>query len=249
VITDRWKKFATVVPLAPYLVLVAVLLLAALAVTYYRWKSEIRRAVQSEFLNQQQAGEIAALRAAAATSEAQAAAREGRIQELTAEVAKKEAAGRQLAAELKKLQAAAPAEQARIAALPTDQLGIELQQTIKTAGILRFAQDDSEGARRVLEIIAERDSCREQLGLKDQQFANCRESLEDYAAVGEQQAKQIGDLKQALDLSKRAFQKRDDLAKVQVKAAKGSWLGRTWEKIDGPVMLTVGVLIGAAATR
>ena len=249
-ITDRWKKFATLVPLAPYLVLVAVLLVAALAVTYYRWKSEIRRAVQSEFLNQQQAGEIAALRAAAATNEAQAAARDARVQELAAEVAKKEVAGRQLSAELKKLQAAAPAEQARIAALPTDQLGIELQQTIKTAGILRFAQDDSEGARRVLEIIGERDSCREQSGLKDQQFANCRESLEDYAAVGEQQAKQIGDLKQALDLSKRAFDKREDLAKVQVKAAKGSWLGRMMGKAKWFVIgVGAGAIAGAAVAR
>jgi len=249
VITDRWKKFVTVVPLAPYLVLVAVLLVAALAVTYYRWKSEIRRALQSEFLNQQQAGEIAALRRGSAQAEDRAVEAEGRAQELLGKLEKLSVASGQLSVKLQNLERAAAAEKARIAALPTDQLGIELQQTIKTAGILRFAQDDSEGARRVLEIIGERDSCREQSGLKDQQFANCRESLEDYAAVGEQQAKQIGDLKQALDLSKRAFQKRDDLAEKQVSAAKGSWLGRAWEKIDGPVMLTLGVLIGAAATR
>ena len=249
-ITDRWKKFATVVPLAPYLVLIAVLLVAALALTYYRWKSEIRRAVQSEFLNQQQAGEIAALRAAAATSEAQAAAREGRIQELTAEVANKEAISRQLSANVEKLKRQAPAEQARIAALPTDQLGIELQQTIKTAGILRFGQDDSEGARRVLEIIGERDSCREQSGLKDQQFANCRESLVDYAAIGEQQALQIQTLKQALDLEKRAFQKRDDLAKVQVKAAKGSWFSRFTSKAKWfAIGLGAGAIAGAAVAR
>jgi len=249
-ITDRWKKFAILVPLAPYLVLVAVLLLAALAVTYYRWKSEIRRAVQSEFLNQQQAGEIAALRAGAATSEAQAAAREGRIQELAAEVAKKEAISRQLSANLEKLKAEATAEQARIAALPADQLGPELQKTIATAGILRFAQDDSEGARRVLEIIGERDSCREELGLKDQQLQICRESMIDYAAIGEQQAKQIGDLKQALDLSKRAFDKRDDLAKVQVKAAKGSWFSRFTGKAKWFVIgVGAGAVAGAAVAR
>jgi len=194
--------------------------------------------------------EISNLKSQAAEAEKRAIAAEDRAQQLGAELEKSVVRGRQLAAELEKLKTKEGTEQARIAALPTDQLGIELQQTIKTAGILRFAQDDSEGARRVLEIIGERDSCREQSGLKDQQFANCRESLEDYAAVGEQQAKQIGDLKQALDLSKRAFDKREDLAKVQVKAAKGSWLGRMMGKAKWFVIgVGAGAIAGAAVAR
>jgi len=248
-ITDRWKKFAILVPLAPYLVLVAVLLLAALAVTYYRWKSEIRRAVQSEFLNQQQAGEIAALRAGAATSEAQAAAREGRIQELAAEVAKKEAISRQLSANLEKLKAEATAEQARIAALPADQLGLELQKTIATAGILRFAQDDSEGARRVLEIITDRDACREQLGISEAQNKNCEARNSMFDVQRSELTSQVRELKQALDLEKRAFEKRDDLAKVQVKTVQGPWIHRVWNRVKFPVGIALGGLGGYGLGR
>jgi chromosome segregation ATPase len=249
-ITDRWKKFAILVPLPPYLALAAMLLVGALAVTYYRWKSQIRRAAQAELLNGQQAAEIAALRRGSAQAEDRAVEAEGRAQQLGEELEKLTVDSRQLTGKLEKLQTEAKAEKARIAALPADQLGPELQKTIATAGILRFAQDDSEGARRVLEIIGERDSCREELGLKDQQLQICRESMIDYAAIGEQQAKQIGDLKQALDLSKRAFDKRDDLAKVQVKAAKGSWFSRFTGKAKWFVIgVGAGAVAGAAVAR
>ena len=194
--------------------------------------------------------EISNLKLQAAAAEKRAITAEDRAQQLGAELERSAVRGRQLAAELEKLKTKEGNEQARIAALPTDQLGIELQQTIKTAGILRFAQDDSEGARRVLEIIGERDSCREQLGLKDQQLQICRESMIDYAAIGEQQTIQIRDLKQALDLEKRAFQKRDDLAKVQVKAAKGSWFSRFTGKAKWFVIgVAAGAIAGAVVAR
>jgi hypothetical protein len=242
-VRDRWKKLEALLPLAPYLALLAALLVAALAVTYYRWRAEIRRAAQAELLNRQQAEEIVALRGAAARSEAQAAAREGRIQELVAEVAKKEAISRQLSDNLEKLKAEAAAEQARIAAVPAPELAAELEN--------RLGETKSEGAaRKIRATIADRDACREQEVVKDQQLQICRESMIDYAAIGEQQALQIQSLKQALDLEKRAFEQRDDLAKSQVNAAKGSWLGRTLGKAKWFVIgVGVGAVAGAAAAR
>ena len=132
---------------------------------------------------------------------------------------------RQLTAKLEKAQAEAAAEKARIAALPPEEVGPELQKTVPTAGILRFAQDDKEGARRVLEIIADRDACL-QLSTLDSQLlltaANPRGLRRHRRTAGQTDP----DLKQALDLEKRAFDKRDDLAKVQAKTAKGTWIHR-----------------------
>jgi hypothetical protein len=216
---------------------------------YYTWKTAIRRAAQAELLNQQQAGEIAALRAGAVAREAQATARDGRIKELAGEVEKSAVRSRQLAAELAAAKAAAAVEQARIKALPAEQVGPELQKTVPTAGVLRFAQDDSEGARRVLEIIGQRDSCREQSALQDQQLANCEDRNSLFEVQRSELLFQVRDLKQALDLEKRAFEQRDDLAKKQVKAAGGTWVHRAWNRVKFPLGIGIGVVITAVATR
>jgi len=217
---------------------------------YYTWKTAIRRAAQAELLNQQQAGEIAALRAGAVAREAQATARDGRIKELAGEVEKSAVRSRQLAAELAAAKGAAAVEQARIKALPAEQVGPELQKTVPTAGVLRFAQDDSEGARRVLEIVADRDGCREQSLMKDQQLQNCEEQKSGVRSQNSELLQQTQELKTALDLEKRAFDKRDDLAKVQVSAAKGSWLGRIASKAKWFVVgVGAGAVAGAVAAR
>jgi chromosome segregation ATPase len=239
--------------------------LAFLAIfPYYAWKAAIRREFRQQVEQENLRSQISDLRSQAQEAKQRAATAEGREKQFTARLAEKEKVHGQLAGQLAKLKVEAAAEQARIAALSPQEAGQELQKTVPTAEILRGVhperklkgtlrsaqgdsertQDDSEGARRVLEIIAERDACREQIGVKDQQFANCRESLIDYAAVGEQQAKQIGDLKQALDLNKRAFDKRDDLAKKELKTAKDSWLGRTLGKAK---WFVIGVGAGAIA--
>ena len=248
-ITDRWKKFAILVPLAPYLALAAVLLVGALAVTYYRWKLQIRRAAEEELLNGQQAAEIAALRRGSAQAEDRAVEAEGRAQQLGEELEKLTVDSRQLTGKLEKLQTEAKAEKARIAALPADQLGPELQKTIATAGILRFAQDDSEGARRVLEIITDRDACREQLGISEAQNKNCEARNSMFDVQRSELTSQVRELKQALDLEKRAFDKRDDLAKVQVKTAQGLWIHRVWNRVKFPVGLVLGGLGGYGLGR
>ena len=241
-ITDRWKKFAILVPLAPYLALVAVLLVAALAVTYYRWKSELRRAAQGELLNQQEAAEIAALRRGSAQAEDRAVEAEGRAQELLGKLEKLSVASGQLSVKLQNLERAAAAEKARIAVLTPAEVAAEVTTQVGPPG-------SDAALRHTLEIIGERNACREQMAVKDLQYANCRESLIDYAAVGEQQAKQIGDLKQALDLERRAFDKRDDLAKNQVKTAQGTWIHRIWNRVKFPVGIALGGLGGYGLGR
>ena len=206
---------------------------------------EIRLATETGALQ----SEISNLKSQAAEAEKSAGAAKVREQEVQRELEKSEVRSQKLAANLERAQAEATAEKARIAALTAEKLGPELQKTVPTAGILRFAHDDKEGARRVLEIITDRDACVQLSTLNSQLLANCRESLVDYAAIGEQQAKQIQDLKQALDLGKRAFDKRDDLAKVQAKTAQGTWIHRAWNKVKFPVGIALGGVAGYAVGR
>ena len=158
---DRWKKFAILVPLAPYLALAAVLLVGALAVTYYRWKSQIRRAAQAELLNGQQAAEIAALRRGSAQAEDRAVEAEGRAQELLGKLEKLSVASGQLSVKLQNLERAAAAEKARIAALTPAEVTAEVTTQVGPPG-------SDAALRHTLEIIAERDSCREQSTLNSQ---------------------------------------------------------------------------------
>lgn len=193
--------------------------------------------------------EISNLRSQAAAAEKSAVRSEQLAVELGKKLEKLTVDSRQLTAKLERAKAEGAAEKARIAALPADQLGPELQKTIATAGILRFAQDDSAGTRRVLEIITDRDACVQRSTLNSQLLSNCRESQADYAAIGEQQAIQIREMKQALDLNKRAFDKRDDLAKVQVRTAQGTWIHRAWNKVKFPIGVALGGLGGYVVGR
>lgn len=194
---------------------------------------EIRLATETGALQ----SEIRNLKSQAAEAEKRAVQAEGRAQELQGEIEKSEVRSQKLAVELKNLQLAAAAEQARIAALTPAEVAAEVAAQVGAPG-------SDAALRRTLEIIGDRDSCREQAAVKDQQFANCRESLVDYAAIGEQQAIQIREMKQALDLERRAFDKRDDLAKKQVSAAKGSWFSRFTGKAK---WFAIGVGAGAIA--
>jgi septal ring factor EnvC (AmiA/AmiB activator) len=248
VISDRWKKFAILVPLAPYLTLAVVLLIAALGITYYRWESELRRAAQVELLNQQQAAEITALRSGSAQAEDRAVQAEGRARQLGEELEKLTVESRQLTGKLEKLQTEGKAEQARIAALTPVEVAAEVGKEIGPSDGRTIGPSEDQ-LRKVLEIITDRDACVQLSTLNSQLFANCRESLVDYAAIGDQQAKQIQELKQALDLGKRAFDKRDDLAKVQVQTAQGTWIHRAWNKVKFPVGIVLGGVGGYMVGR
>jgi hypothetical protein len=187
--------------------------------------------------------EISNLRSQAAAAVKRADVAEAEVKEVRAEVQRHETVNGQLVIQLKNLQAATATEQTRIAALTSAEVAVEVAAKVGAAG-------SDAALRRTLEIIGDRDACREQSVVKDQQFANCRESLVDYAAIGDQQVKQIQELKQALDLERRAFDKRDDLAKVQVKAAKGSWLGRMMGKAKWFVIgVGAGAIAGAIVAR
>jgi hypothetical protein len=239
---DRWKKLAILVPLAPYLALTVVLLVAALGVTYYRWKAEIRRAAQAELLNQQAAVQIAALRQAAAAAENRAKQVEPRVRELEGKLQKSAMRSQQLAAELEKAKAAAANDQARLAALTPVEVAAEVAAQLGAPG-------SDAALRGTLEIMADRDGCQEQSLVKDQQLANCEERNSIFNVQRSELLSQVGDLKQALDLEKRAFDARDDLAKVQVKTAQGTWIHRAWNKVKFPVGIVLGGVGGYAVGR
>jgi hypothetical protein len=220
---DRWKKLAALLPLAPYLALLAALLVAALAVTYYRWRAEIRHAAQVELLNRQQAEEIVALRAAAETSAAQARVHEARAAELASQLAKAASRGRALAAE----QAAAVEREKQAQA---ELARLSPAETVERAKAAGYEVPSASQAAQMLDLRADRDACREQLALSSQQLGNCREQLVDYAGMIEQRVLQVAELEKSLDLSKQAFEERDQLAKRQVSAAKRSWIRRAFGK-------------------
>jgi len=218
-------------------------LIAALAVTYYCWKAEIRHAAQAELLNQQQAAEIAKLRAGAEASEAESKTHEARIQELSAEVQKSEVRSQKLAADF-----AAAVEREKKARAEIAQL--RPAEVVKRAEDSGFRIQDAATGRKVLDLIADRDGCREELGISEAQNKNCEDRNSIFDVQRSELLSQVGDLKTALDLEKRAFEQRDDLAKKQVSAAKGSWLARIASKAKWfAVGVTAGAVAGAIATR
>ena len=186
--------------------------------------------------------EISHLKSQTAGAEKRAMTAEGRAQQWGEELEKLRVDSRQLTAKLEKLQTEGKAEQARIAALRPVEVAAEVAAQVGAPG-------SDAALRRTLEIIGDRDSCLQLSTVNSQLLTNCRESLVDYAAIGEQQALQIGETKQALDLEKRAFAKRDDLAKVQVKTAQGTWIHRAWNRVKFPVGIVLGGLGGYAVRR
>jgi len=238
-----WKKLVSLAPLAPYLALALVLVVAALGITYYAWKSAIRRTAQAELLNQQQAAQIAALRAAGAASEVQAKARDPRIQDLAGQLQKSEARGQKLAADLAAAVEREKKTHAEIGQLPP-------AEVVKRTEDSGFRIEDTETGRKVLDLIADRDGCREQLGISEAQNKSCEDRNSMFAAQNSELTAPVREFKQALDLEKRAFAQREDLAKKEVKAARGSWLGRVAGKAKWfAVGVGVGAVAGAIATR
>lgn len=99
------------------------------------------------------------------------------------------------------------------------------------------------GARKAALGIAERDSCREESALENQQLANCRELLAADAAEIEKQAESLDQLNQALDAKDRILVRREAEFKAQLAAARGTWRSRLARTLK---YVAIGVGIGAA---
>jgi hypothetical protein len=227
---------------------IGVVLVLALGVTYYRWKGQIRRAAQAELLNQQQAGDIAKLRAGAQASGAQASAHDARIRELAGQLDKSAVRSQQLTAQLAAAVEREKQARAEIGKLSGPEVAQQVTQALGPSDQRTIGPSEDQG-RKILEIIGERNACQEQSLLKDQQLANCEERNSMFNVQRSELLAQVGDLQQAYDLEKRAFDARDELAKKQLKGARGSWAQRAWEKIDGPVLFLAGVGVTALVKR
>lgn len=99
------------------------------------------------------------------------------------------------------------------------------------------------GARKAALAIAERDSCRDEGALQNQQLANCREQLAAYAAEIQKQADSLAQLNQALDARDRILARREAEFKAQLAAARGTWPRRLMRTLK---YVAIGVGIGAA---
>jgi chromosome segregation ATPase len=240
----------------------AAVFIVILVAGYYAWKASLGREAALDLERRQ--AEISNLKSQISKALDRVAARQTRVQELEARRAELERTANELRARLAELHTAEQKQIGRIAALPLPALSSELQRhfgpeavklethnsKLQDGGRVSPSADgfqfrvSEEGGRRIATALEELKGCREQATIKEQQYQNCRASLTDYAALGEQQALQTRDLKQALDAEQRAFEVRDQLAKKEVKAAHGSWLHRLVGKAK---WFVVGAAIGVAA--
>jgi len=255
----------------------AAVFIVILVAGYYTWKASLRREAALDLERRQARAEISNLKSQISQALDRVAARQTRVQELEARRAELERTANELRARLAELHTAEQKQIGRIAALPLPQLKKEISSQLSVVSeqpprtTARRPEAPSEpatyrgeapgpraddgqltlgelGMRQIATALEELKGCREQAAIKDQQYQNCRASLTDYAALGEQQALQTRDLKQALDADQRAFEVRDQLAKKEVKAARGSWLHRLVGKAKWFVAgAAIGVAAGVAA--
>jgi len=228
----------------------AAVFIVILMAGYYAWKASLRREAALDLERRQAQAEISNLKSQISQALDRVAARQTRVQELEARRAELERTANELRARLAELHTAEQKQIGRIAALPLPQLADQVRQQVPGVRF-QVSEDSAETShltpdtlRAVARGAEELKGCREQATIKEQQYQNCRASLTDYAALGEEQALQTRDLKQALDAEQRAFEVRDLLARKEVKAARGSWLHRLVGKAK---WFVAGAAIGVAA--
>ena len=101
-----------------------------------------------------------------------------------------------------------------------------------------------EGARRVETAFIELDSCRAQAAVRDGELANCQEQVAaNRAAVGEMN-QSLQDLNQAIHLKDEILTRVEAEHQAELKAARGSRLGRFVRAVQ---YVGVGIVIGLVA--
>lgn len=101
-----------------------------------------------------------------------------------------------------------------------------------------------EGTRRIETAFLELDSCREQSAVKDRELANCQEQVAVHRAVAGEMNKSLNDLNQAFRLKDEILARVEAEHRAELKAARGSWLGRFVRAVQ---YVGVGVVIGLVA--
>jgi len=216
---------------------------------YYAWKAAIARQVRGELERGALQSEISNLKSQAAEAEKRAATAETQSKELAERIQKSEVRSQKLAGELTAAVEREKKARVEIAQLSGLEVAVEVEKEIGPSDQRVIGPSEDQG-RKVLEIIADRDGCLELSTLNSQLLQNCEDRNSIFDVQRSELLSQVGNLKQALDLNKRAFDKRDDLAKKQVRAAKGSWLGRALGKAKWfAVGVGAGAVAGAVAAR
>jgi len=103
-----------------------------------------------------------------------------------------------------------------------------------------------EGARQMETAFVELDSCREQSAVKDGELANCQEQVTVNRAVVGEMNKSVNDLNQALRLQDEILARVQAEHRAELKAARGSRLGRFVRTLQ---YIGAGVVIGVVVAQ
>jgi hypothetical protein len=214
----------------------------------------VRRAAELQSLQQQAAARVhalqarsdAALRRANRRNAAAIAGLEAQRRTLT----RRSAA---LSAELATLREKRQEQTQEIAALPPGALEQRLAKELGPSSLVLGVSASSpradhaplalseHGQRQVVSALAERDDCREESGLKDQQLLTCSERATAEGAEIGKQADSLTQLRQALDAQAQMRAARRKEFDAQLRAARGTWSSRALHALK---FLAVGVAIG-----
>jgi hypothetical protein len=248
---SRAGRWAPVIPAKVWLA-AAVLLFAGLWLQEH--DARLRRAAQLQQEQRQSAAEIAALRSKASAALEDANQRNARaIAALEAERAKLARRSQALSAQLESLQREEQARAQEIAALPPAQLASRLTTELGPSSVVpsssQPAKDGApltlsvQGERRVVSALAERDACRHESAVRDQQLTNCRDLLAADASEIEKQADSAAKLNLALGAKDQILKRRETQFQAELQAARGTWHSRAVRALK---LVGIGVAIGVA---
>jgi hypothetical protein len=98
--------------------------------------------------------------------------------------------------------------------------------------------------RNLATALVERDACREQKGVVEAQFANCRAQVDTNAAIIQQHVDSLAKLNQALSAQDEILARREAEQQAELKAARGSRLSRLARAVEWVALgIVVGVVI------
>lgn len=227
--------------------------LLALGGWWFEHNARVRQAAEAEILDRQATLTIQALKNQADIAMAANKESAAREMQARAELSARETAERLLRVRLASIEAAAQRDQERHAALSP----AEVKQAVlgQIGAESEAKQGDSlldlnePGTRKVDGLLLELASCYEQDALNKELLQNCLQQRDALDVLDRERGKQLDGYRVALKAQQDLAGAQKAQLERQVVVARGGWLRRNWEKIDGPVLLVAGIIIGAGAAR
>jgi len=225
--------------------------------------ARVRQAAEAAILDRQDKLAIQLLKNEADMALAAVAASAAREKQAAAQLSARVTAEQQLQFQLVSLQAAAQRDKERHAALPPAQVRAEVVKRLGPESVVGAEQDSARtanavrqpleltdvGIRKVDEALLDLKACREQNALGNQLLENCLGQRDSLSEIAQERGTQLDGYKLALKAQQDLNGQQKAQFERQLATVRGSWLKRTWEKVDGPIMLGVGVLIGYKAAK